>query len=142
MRGTQQGLRALRQALEREPQLLALSERALSGSLAGTSASGAALSGLSGRGMQDGAAVLRLFSSLARQGRAVGCLARPGACSSGCGGALLRQEVQRVEALLWRRLFSEQPRPGWDKFAPKGKPRRPAAEGKAAKGQPPQLRRC
>lgn len=44
--------------------------------------------------------------------------------------------LQREAAPLWRRLFSsEPPRRGWEKFAPKGKGRRP--ESKAAKGERP-----
>lgn len=47
--------------------------------------------------------------------------------------------LPQVQAALWRRLFSSEggPRRGWDKFYPRGKGQRPAADGKpvGAKGE-------
>jgi len=57
----------------------------------------------------------------------------------GFASRMLGRDSRTVERALWRRLFSsETPRKGWDKFYPKNKPRRPAAQAKHGKEEPSQ----
>ncbi|KAG7669398.1 hypothetical protein KSW81_007553 [Nannochloris sp. 'desiccata'] len=57
----------------------------------------------------------------------------------GLASRVLGRDSRTVEIALWRRLFSsETPRKGWDKFYPKNKPRRPAAQAKHGKEEPNQ----
>ena len=58
---------------------------------------------------------------------------------SSVASRLLGRDARSVEMALWRRMYSnEAPRKGWDKFYPKNKGRRPAANAKTARGKPPQ----
>lgn len=119
-----------------EPELLQLSERLVSGSLASSSApSAAAITAVLRSDPALQRLAPRLHSTLAGAARSGGL--RHGRQAA---GRLFQQHdaAQQVQAAgLWRRLFSsEPPRRGWDKFYPKGKGRRPGAEAKGAKEAP------
>eukprot|EP00887_Chlorella_sp_A99_P001432 scaffold8.g1432.t1 len=126
--------RGLRSLLAED--LVLLSERMVSGSLATSSCSSAALptSALEALGRNEALLARlapRLFSAVAGGG------GRATAQQAGAAAARqLARDVRQVQPQLWRRLFSsEPPRRGWERFYPKGKPRR-AGQAKAAKEAP------
>lgn len=64
----------------------------------------------------------------------------PKPSNANVSGLLLRNAVNRdarvLENALFKRFFSDEPpRRGWEKFYPKNKPRRPAAQTKAPRGE-------
>jgi hypothetical protein len=124
-------LKQLRQLIK-EPdvqQLLSLVERASVG-FAAPSAAGVGRAAAGFGSHAGGAAAARLYSSM--PGRNAGAAAQLHCLAA----RHLARGAPRLDAAALRRLFStEGPRRGWEKFYPKGKPRRPAAQGKGAKGE-------
>jgi hypothetical protein len=135
MRGAR-NQRQLRTLLSEAESLLAqFSGRASSGMVAGTStcARTALETSTIAATLGRTAHTSRAFSSLVARGLQIG---RTGGIPTATTHMPASVVLRRTEAALFRRLFSSEPPPkrGWEKFYPKDKSRRPAAQAKQPKG--------
>lgn len=137
MRGTQKFTQIQRALRDAESLLKDLSERALSGSMAGTSGSFARQSGTASElsTLLRSSVTSRQLATLAGRRTTLAGLTSTGTVASAAARLGLK-EARQFESAVWKRLFSsEPPRKGWEKFYPKGKGRRPAAQAKNPKGK-------